>query len=358
MAGRGFRFASAGYHDPKPLISVGGKPMIQWVVENIRPSCPHRFTFICLSEHLDKYPQVESTLRSLCPNCSIVTIEQVTEGAACTVLLAKHIFANNDPLMIANADQFVELDINSYLQSMEVEKADGLIMTFSSNHPKWSYCRMDFDNTVCEVVEKVVVSNHATVGIYNFRRGSDFIAAAEKMIRKNLRVNNEFYVAPAYNHLIDSGFKVITQGTGSEYAGMFGLGVPLDLEFFKTTNHYVSGRNKDTAIEKDGIGNMKRFSRIINEFVCENNRAGVAAILADDVVLDVNGGKRFVGRFSVVEKILESEVAFKINRERQSNLLDPISGHINSCADQSKPNISNLFTVLGITDNRISHICL
>ena len=232
MAGRGSRFAVAGYVDPKPLIEVGGKPMVQWVIENIRPDRPHRFIFICLAEHLERYPKIPSTLKRLTPNCEIVTVNEVTQGAACTVLLAKEFINNETPLMIANSDQFVDLEINSYLEKLSLEKAAGLIMTFWSDHPKWSYCRLRPDGSVSEVVEKKVVSNDATVGIYNFAKGREFVQAAEEMITRNLRVNGEFYVAPAYNLLIEQGAKIVVSETGRENAGMYGLGTPDDLGLF------------------------------------------------------------------------------------------------------------------------------
>jgi dTDP-glucose pyrophosphorylase len=233
MAGRGSRFAQAGFTTPKPLIPLGGRPMIQWVIENIRPQRAHRFIFICLAEHLEKQPEVSAELRRLCPGCEIVPVSAVTEGAACTVLLARKFIDSDDPLMIANSDQLVELDINKYLAGMDAPGVGGLIMTFWSDHPKWSYCRMRPDGTVGEVVEKQVVSNEATVGIYNFRHGRDYVRAAETMIAANLRVNNEFYVAPTYNQLINEGTKILTMKTGREYDGMHGLGTPEDFEFFK-----------------------------------------------------------------------------------------------------------------------------
>ncbi len=213
--------------------------MIEWVIKNVRPVVEHKFTFICLAEHLLVYPNVSATLQDLCPGCNIINVDKVTEGAACTVLLARQYIDTTDPLMIANADQYVELSIDEYLSVMERRQAEGLIMTFWSNHPKWSYCRMNEDETVQEVVEKQVVSNEATVGIYNFRRGEDFVRAAENMIQKNLRVNNEFYIAPVYNELITAGHKIVTSNTGREYAGMYGLGIPEDLSFFQTTDIFA-----------------------------------------------------------------------------------------------------------------------
>ena len=238
MAGRGSRFASAGFTTPKPLIPVGGRPMIQWVIENIRPARAHHFTFLCLAEHLERYPEVPAELRRLCPGCDIVPVAGVTEGAACTVLLAKEIIATDDPLMIANSDQIVDLAVDDYLAAGDAPEVAGLIMTFWSDHPKWSYCRMRADGTVSEVVEKQVVSNEATVGIYNFRHGHEFVRAAEAMMAADLRVNGEFYVAPCYNQLIAEGVKIVVAETGKEYAGMYGLGIPEDLEFFQTTEYF------------------------------------------------------------------------------------------------------------------------
>ncbi len=233
MAGRGSRFANAGFTLPKPLIPLAGKPMIQWVIENVRPSGPHRFIFLVLAEHLQRYPDVSETLGNLCPGCVIIPVSQVTEGAACTVLLAREYIDNNAPLMIANSDQYVEVGIDDYLDEMDRLNADGLIMTFWSDHPKWSYCRLDEKNRVIEVVEKQVVSNEATVGIYNFKRGSDFVSAADRMIAESRRVNGEFYVAPAYNLIIDNQKLVVPKNIGSEHRGMHGLGTPEDFAVFQ-----------------------------------------------------------------------------------------------------------------------------
>ena len=134
--------------------------------------------------------------------------------------------------MIANSDQYVDIDINRYLLRQEDGRADGLIMTFWSDHPKWSYCRMRSDGTVDSVVEKQVVSNEATVGIYNFARGREFVAGAETMIASNLRVNGEFYVAPVYNELILQGKRIAVYNIGGEQSQMHGLGTPEDLLTF------------------------------------------------------------------------------------------------------------------------------
>lgn len=229
MAGRGSRFAKEGYAMPKPLIDVHGKPMIEVVTNNIRPKCEHKFIYLCLQEHLEKY-NLENRLKEMSPNCIVVPVNQVTEGAACTVLLAEKYIDNEDMLMMANSDQYVDIDINEYIQAMD--DSDGLIMTMYADDPKWSFIKYDERKYVTMVREKEVISNEATVGIYNFKRGSDFVQYAHQLIDKNIRVNNEFYVAPVYNEMIEDGKKVKFYNVGREDDGMYGLGIPSDLEKF------------------------------------------------------------------------------------------------------------------------------
>lgn len=229
MAGRGSRFVKAGYTMPKPLIDVHGHYMIEYVIKNIKPKREHRFIFLCLEEHLQKYNLAEK-LKELEPTCVIIPVDHVTEGAACTVLLAERYIDNQDSLMIANSDQYVDIDINDYLDKQGT--ADGLIMTMASDNPKWSFIAFDDKKYVTQVREKEVISNEATVGIYNYQHGADFVKYAHQMIDKNIRVNNEFYVAPVYNEMIVAGKKLVFYNVGREDDGMYGLGIPEDLNKF------------------------------------------------------------------------------------------------------------------------------
>jgi len=231
MAGRGSRFANAGYELPKPLIEVHNQPMIKLVINNLRPRQQHRFIFLCLQEHIEMY-DIDRSLRIWEPKCEIVVVDKVTEGAACTVLLSKKLIDNSDGLMIANSDQWVDVDINCYLDMLATRNLDGLIMTMWADDSKWSFVRIDGKDQVSEVVEKEVISNEATVGIYNFRSGANFVSAAESMIKRNERVNGEFYVAPVYNELISQGQAIGYFNIGKVGDGMYGLGVPEDLNLF------------------------------------------------------------------------------------------------------------------------------
>ena len=231
MAGLGSRFSKSVYQVPKPLISINGKPMIQLVIENLRPREDHRFIFVCQEEHLALY-NLKDILHSVTEFPEIISVNKVTEGPACTALLSKIFINNDEELMIANCDQYIEISIDEYLFKIRENKYDGCIMTMSSNDPKWSYVKFNQLGLVTEVAEKVVISNEATVGIYNFSKGKDFVNCAEKMIFDNERVNNEFYVAPVYNYMIRNSKDIGFLNIGSERNGMYGLGVPEDLDFF------------------------------------------------------------------------------------------------------------------------------
>lgn len=231
MAGLGSRFAEAGYADPKPLIPVFGVPMIEVVINNLRPQRAHRFVFLCQRSHEREFG-LRTRLRRLEPDSEVILLDGLTEGAACTVLLAKELINNRQPLMIANCDQWVNYSIDDYLAALDAAQCHGGLMTMRANASKWSYVQRDSAGELLAVVEKQVVSDEATVGIYNYAAGRDFVQAAEAMIAANLRVNNEFYVAPAYTQLVRRGLSIATHCIGSDVEGMYGLGTPADLERF------------------------------------------------------------------------------------------------------------------------------
>lgn len=225
MAGLGSRFSKVGYLLPKPLIDVNGMPMIEVVVKNL--NIDGKFIFIVREEHYTKY-NLSTELERIAPGCEIIVIDRVTEGAACTVLLAKYLIDTSTPLLIANSDQFLEWNGNEFMYCSSADGVDGCISTFRSNDPKWSFAKLGDDGFVTEVREKVPISDIATTGIYYWRRGSDFVKYAEKMIAKNIRVNNEFYVCPVYNEAIEDGLKIKVK----DCEKMWGIGTPEDLKIF------------------------------------------------------------------------------------------------------------------------------
>jgi len=227
MAGEGSRFVKEGYTFPKPLIDVNGKPMIQAVVENLDFNA--NYIFLVRKDHLEKYEGLTDTLQRITNGkCTVVEVDSLTEGAACTALLAKEFINNDEDLLIANSDQYIEYSPENFNLVKELTNCDAIVYTFEAVHPKWSFVKTNSRGIVTEVAEKRPISNIATCGIYWYRKGSDFVKYAEQMIEKDIRVNNEFYIAPAYNELIKDG-KILVPFFVHE---MWGIGTPEDLKSF------------------------------------------------------------------------------------------------------------------------------
>jgi HAD superfamily hydrolase (TIGR01509 family) len=246
MAGFGSRFAKAGYADPKPFIPVFGKPMIQWVIENMLPTVETyghktldpiikpRFHFVAQKQHIEKYTVLTEICTKLNLDYTITTVDKVTEGSACTILLAKNYINTDDPLVSVNSDQWLDWNPNEYYRALLNPTYDGLISVFHQPDPsdlKWSYSAPSSTSPfVTQVAEKEFISPWATTGIYGWARGSDYVKYAEQMIAKNIRINNEFYTCPVYNEAIQSGLKI----RNIQCKRLWGLGTPTDLEAFNS----------------------------------------------------------------------------------------------------------------------------
>jgi dTDP-glucose pyrophosphorylase len=230
-AGEGSRFAVAGYDKPKPFIDVLGSPMIRHVIENVTPDGGSVHVLL----RRDHVERCEAELTELAQfGLEFTFVGQLTEGTACTLLLARESFDNDRPLLVANSDQLVDFSVDDYVQDCIDRDLDGSILVFrdSARDPKWSFARLDAHGFVTEVAEKKPISDLATVGIYLFRRGREFVDAAIDMIARNDRVNNEFYTCPVYNYMIRTGSRIGVYEVPSD--AMAGLGTPADLETYLT----------------------------------------------------------------------------------------------------------------------------
>lgn len=230
MAGQGSRFAKAGYEKPKPFIDVDGKPMIVRVLENLAyPDA--RYILIARKEHMEKEAELVAQIEKEF-NVIFIPIDKLTEGTACTVLYARKYINNEEPLLIANSDQIVDMNIADFIDDCKNRNLDGSILTFIDEHrdPKWSFAKLDKNNLVTEVKEKVVISEFATVGIYLYAKGKDFVNASVDMIIENDRVNNEFYTCPTYNYVIKEGSKIGVYNI--KFEQMHGIGTPEDLNIY------------------------------------------------------------------------------------------------------------------------------
>ena len=233
MAGRGSRFEEQGYTDKKPFIDVNGKPMIHRVIKNLGMEFDKEYMFIliCLQEDFDKYDFTEFEKVIGHNSYDVVILDDVTEGAAQTILQAKDLINDDTPLMTMNSDQLVDWDVERLFEMCE--QFDGVIPCFYGEGNAWSYARTLDDGYVQEVAEKKQISNTATAGYYYWKKGSDFVKYAEQMIEDNSRTNGEFYVAPVYNWAVLDGKRIGVFMVDKCYS----LGTPEDLQ------EYLSGQD-------------------------------------------------------------------------------------------------------------------
>jgi len=227
MAGAGSRFTQQGYTVPKPLIRFLGWPMIEHVVNNL--DIDAEYTFVVQQEHIDNF-QIDSVLEDIVPGCNIAVVNGLTDGAARTLLHAKQFVDNTNPLFIVNSDNLIEWDSIDTMTALGAE--DGGIIVIEADGPKWSYAATDADGYATEIAEKIQISTHATTGHYYWRKGSDFVSCAEEMIARDIRFNNEFYIAPVYNIAIERGLRILTKPA----IKFWSVGTPEDLKHYLDNN--------------------------------------------------------------------------------------------------------------------------
>lgn len=225
MAGEGRRFRERGYSFPKPLIDINGKPMIQWVVENINADA--RFIFVVRAADEEKY-NLKHLLNLLAPDCAVVSITKPTRGAVESVMAAQHLIDTDDPVAVVNSDQYMFWNSNEFFYAMAADHCDGGIVTFESIHPKWSFAKTGSDGFVIETAEKKPISNQATAGVYYFKKGSELLKYAQRMIAKEIMTDGQYFVCPVYNEMILDRKKI----RSFPIRGMWSFSTPEDVEHF------------------------------------------------------------------------------------------------------------------------------
>lgn len=226
-AGRGRRFVEQGFKEPKPLIRVMGKPLIKWSTDGLMGARDLKFIFLVLQDHIDSH-QIDRQLGLLYPGAKVVLVKSVTEGAACTVLLAKDYLDMDESMMIVNCDNLFMIDIRAAEESLEGDDK-GMIFYFASNKERWSYVAVNERGLAERVAEKEVISDKATVGAYYFAKARYFVEAAEYMIERNMRTKGEFYVCPVYNVIIEQGGRIRVFPCDLHYS----LGTPEEVANFE-----------------------------------------------------------------------------------------------------------------------------
>jgi len=214
MAGAGSRFAEAGYSVPKPLLPILGKPMVVSAAGALPPS--DEYIFIVRDYQIQDY-QIDTHLKKHFPNCKIVILDYLTEGQASTCLHARNYINNEQELVIGASDNGMIYSLRDFEAAKK--DADALVFSFRNNpavneKPQaYGWINTSHDNMISNMSVKVPISSnpihdHAVVGTFWFKEGKMFIEAAERMIQRNRRINNEFYVDECINDLIELGYNV------------------------------------------------------------------------------------------------------------------------------------------------------
>jgi CTP:molybdopterin cytidylyltransferase MocA len=211
MAGDSGVFEVAGHKYPKNLVEIDGEPLVQRVVDGLRPLIERASHAVFLvREEENRRHHTDDVIRLLAPEAEVVGVPVLESGAACTALHAIGHIGRDEPLLIFNGDQVLEVDLGAIVAGFEADGLDGGVVTFDAVHPRWSYVRTGAGGLVMEAAEKRPISRLATAGTYWFRHGGDFVDGAMAMIRKDASVDGAFYICPVYNELILRGLRIGT----------------------------------------------------------------------------------------------------------------------------------------------------
>jgi NDP-sugar pyrophosphorylase family protein len=230
-AGLGSRFADVGINIPKPLIEVHGIPMLVWVILNFPLATQDKIWIIGQTKHKLK-ATLDPWLVNLPQEIRFLEIDTVTEGPAQTVALALQEIPDFEGVIVANSDQYISCSIDEFVGEIRRKVTPGSIITMEAASNAWSYVGRNAQKKVDRVIEKVEISDEATVGIYGWSESHYLKDSLREMFMHNIKTNNEFYVAPSYNHLISIGLEISTFHVGKHGKSVHGLGTPSDLENF------------------------------------------------------------------------------------------------------------------------------
>jgi NDP-sugar pyrophosphorylase family protein len=231
MAGRGSRFADAGYPKSKPLLEIHGVPMFQVVLANLITNDVSS-VIIVAQESWGLSPLISDLSQRVDSHIELIEINHITSGPAETVLLSAPLIDHSKPLVVANSDQFVDFSMEHFYGRLTDPGVSGAVLTMEDSDPKWSYVRLDESGFIVETREKKVISEFATVGIYGFSKAGIAFEAIQQMIEAKALENGEYYVGPSFNYLSRDLGKVVNISLGPIGEKMHGLGIPKDFETF------------------------------------------------------------------------------------------------------------------------------
>jgi dTDP-glucose pyrophosphorylase len=194
---------------PDFLTEHGSTPLIESLINRCDELSPNKIVCLFSSADATKY-HLRNMITQISPAASLIPVHDETMGAACTALLACGEIENDDELLIMGSNEYLDIPLDQILEHFRASGADAGVVTFKSIHPRYSFVRLNAEKEVVESTEKNPISSHAITGNFWFKRGKDFVAAAKNMIRKDAKVDENFFIAPALNELILNSQRIAT----------------------------------------------------------------------------------------------------------------------------------------------------
>lgn len=228
MAGNGSRFKEIGYTIPKHEIMANGKSLFKWSLLSLTDFFDCEFIFVVRKDNYN-LENMERELEELdIKKYNILELDEITKGQAHTALAADSLISNNDSVVIFNIDTFIEQGV---LKKSDLDSdCDGFLHSFEAEGDSWSFVKFDEEYNVSEVTEKVRISNYGTIGLYYFKKWSEYCLLLTEFADQIIEQYNETYIAPIYQYMIKQGKRVKTTVIPSEALHI--LGTPDDLKKF------------------------------------------------------------------------------------------------------------------------------
>lgn len=200
---------------PVCLTEIDGSPLLQHITESIAALEAKNVIFIFHQNDINQF-HLDNVAKQLINTGEIISVDQVTQGAACTALLASKFIDNNEQLLIISTNELVKVNLKTVIDEFVKKRFDAGAVIFPSVHPRYSFVRLDENDLIIEAAEKMPISRHATAGVYWYAKGADFVQATKSMIRKNARVNDVFFICPAFNEMLLQHAKIGSYAIDSE----------------------------------------------------------------------------------------------------------------------------------------------
>jgi len=194
---------------PKVLTDVNGKLLIERSSEPFTSLPYNKKIIVAVPKNKISVYKLDKVLPLLDESIEVCAINDETQGAVCSAMLAIEHLDLNEPLIISSFEQVLDVDLVPFIDDFINNDADAGVLTFESIHPKWSFVKKDDDGIVSQAAEKIPISKYAIAGFYFFKNANIFIEAAKKMIRNDVMYNGMFYISHTLNEVILNEGKVI-----------------------------------------------------------------------------------------------------------------------------------------------------